>query len=132
MGEPKMVRSVTIDKELVKFRFLGDWEMCGLQLLLVLGYAYGVDNSHDNIGDFVCPIMNNAFNLYFHTPLFNGFMLYAVASALSFSYSFASRRVSARGTRCSCCTHHGFAPLSSFPMIPRWSRCALRPLWQRR
>ena len=75
MGEPKMVRSVTIDKELVKFRFLGDLEECGLQLLLVLGYAYGVDNSHDNIGDFVCPIMNNAFYLYFHTPLFNGFML---------------------------------------------------------
>jgi len=35
MSEPKMVCSVTVDKELVKFRFLGDLEECGLQLLLV-------------------------------------------------------------------------------------------------
>ena len=73
-----MVCSVTIDKELVKFRFLGDLEECGLQLLLVLGYAYGIDNSHDDVGDFVCPTANNVFYLYFHIPLFYG-LCYAVA-----------------------------------------------------
>lgn len=70
-----MMCAVTIDKKLVKFRFLGDLEECGLQLLLVLGYAYGIDNSHDDDGYFICPrvvesfarkIMNNAFYMYFH------------------------------------------------------------------
>lgn len=70
--------AVTIDKKLVKFRFLGDLEECCLQLLLVLGYAYGIDNSHDDVGYFICPIMNNAFYLYFHIPLFYG-LCYAVA-----------------------------------------------------
>ena len=59
-----MMCTVTIDKKLVKFRFLGDLEECGLQLLLVLGYAYGIDNSHDDVGYFICPIMNNAFYFY--------------------------------------------------------------------
>ena len=69
-----MMCSVTIGKELVKFRFLGDLEECGLQLLLVLGYAYGIDNSHDDVGYFVCPITNYAFYLYFHIPLFYGLL----------------------------------------------------------
>ena len=72
------MRSVTIDKELVKFRFLGNLEECCLQLLLVLGYAYGIDNSHDDVGYLICPTKNNAFYLYFHIPLFNG-LYYAVA-----------------------------------------------------
>ena len=66
--------AVTIDKKLVKFRFLGDLKECGLQLLLVLGYAYGIDNSHDDVGYFVCPITNYAFYLYFHIPLFYGLL----------------------------------------------------------
>ena len=50
-----MMCTVTIDKKLVKFRFLGDLEECGLQLLLVLSYAYGIDYSHDDVGGFRLP-----------------------------------------------------------------------------
>lgn len=73
-----MVRAVTINEVFVQLGFLGNLEECCLQLLLVLGYAYGIDNSHDDVGDFVCPTANKAFYLYFHIALFYG-LCYAVA-----------------------------------------------------
>ena len=79
-----MMFTISIDKELVEFRFFCNLMDCIFQFFLVGRQGYSVDNPNENVGYLICPVTYDALYFYFHCcdNLMVYIFLYAVAFIL--------------------------------------------------